>query len=183
MARISPVERSQAQGKAGEQLDAVQKKFGQVPNMLSTLAHSPAALGSYLNFSAALDDASLPAGVREQIALTVAATSGCGYCASAHTAIGKMVGLSEDQAAAALRGEAADAKVQAALDFAKVVVDKRGWAEDSDLSAVRGAGYTDGEILEIVAVVVLNLFTNYQNHVIGTEIDFPKVEIPEAARA
>ncbi len=179
MARITPLTKDQVSGKAAEQWDAVQQKIGKVPNLLATLARSPGALGMYLNNGAALDNASISPALREQIALVVAGVNRCGYCASAHTAIGKMVGVDEGELGKNLRGESGDAKVQAALDFSKVIVEKRGFASDADVQAVRDAGYSEGEILEIVATVVANLFTNYMNHVIETEIDFPKVELPE----
>ncbi len=181
MARINPLTKDEVSGTAAEQWSAVEGKIGKVPNLLATLAHSPAALGFYLNNGAALENASISAGLREQIALVVAGVNQCGYCASAHTAIGKMVGVDEAELGKNLRGESGDAKVLAALDFSKAIVEKRGWASDADLQAVREAGYTDGEVLEIVATVVANIFTNYANHVIETENDFPKVELPAAA--
>ncbi|MEQ8850459.1 MAG: peroxidase-related enzyme [Phycisphaerales bacterium] len=179
MARITPLTKDQVEGKAADQWAAVEKKIGKVPNLLATLARSPGALGTYLNLGAALEDASISAGLREQIALVVAGANKCEYCAAAHTTIGKMVGVDGDELTKNLRGESGDAKTQAALDFSRAIVEKRGWASDADLQAVRDAGYTDGEVLEIVSTVVANIFTNYVNHVVGTEIDFPKVELPE----
>lgn len=181
MARIAPLTKDEVSGKAAEQWGAVEQKIGKVPNLLATLARSPGALGMYLNTGAALEEASISAALREQIAMVVAGQNQCGYCASAHTAIGKMVGVAEGELSKNLRGESDDAKVQAALDFSKVIVEKRGWASDAEVQAVRDAGYTEGEVLEIVATVVANIFTNYMNHVIETENDFPKVELPSTA--
>lgn len=181
MPRIAPLAKDQAHGKSAQMLDGVQKKLGRVPNLLSTLAHAPAALGSYLALSGAQEDSSLKPALREQLALAVAGANQCGYCASAHTAIGKTHGLTDAQAAAALQGQAGDAAQQAAIDFARAVVEKRGFVSDEDLAAVRAAGYSDAQVLEIVAVVVLNIFTNYTNHIADPEIDFPRVELPQAA--
>ncbi|HEX5083959.1 MAG TPA: carboxymuconolactone decarboxylase family protein, partial [Blastocatellia bacterium] len=83
------------------------------PNMMKTMAQSPAVLEAYLNFSGALGGGKLNARLREQIALISAEVNGCGYCASAHTTIGKMVGLDEDAILAARNGNAADAKTKA----------------------------------------------------------------------
>jgi uncharacterized peroxidase-related enzyme len=132
-------------------------------------------LEAYLNFSQALSKASLSAGLREQISLAVAGASGCDYCASAHAAVGKKLGLDASELQMNLRGEAGDARTRAALDFARTMVEKRGWVDDADLAAVRDAGYGETEIVEIVATVALNLFSNYFNHVVGTEVDFPPV--------
>ena len=181
MPRIQPVDPAQAEGKQKDLLDAVQKKMGGQPNILRTLAQSPAALESYLSFSAALAGGTLSGKVREQIALAVAGANNCAYCGAAHTAIGKGQGLTDEQATAALAGNAADPKTQAILDFAGAVVEKRGWVEDSDLESARSAGLSDGEIVEVIANVSLNIFTNYFNHAADTEVDFPEVKLPAGA--
>ena len=183
MPRLNPVNPQQATGKAKELLDAVQKKLGSTPNMFKTLANSPAVLEAYLSFSGALGRGLLDAKQQERIALAVGQQNVCQYCVSAHTAIGKMVGLPENEITASRRGEADDAKSGAALKFAQAVVEKRGAVTDADVDAVRKAGLGDGEVAEIVAAVALNIFTNYFNLVAGTEVDFPKVELHLAARA
>ena len=179
MPRINPIDPQAAEGKARTLLEAVHEKFGMTPNITATLAQSPAALEGYLGLSGALAGGRLGATLREQIALAVAGASGCGYCASAHTAIGRSVGLDDEELGANLRGTAREPRAQSALDFALAVVEQRGWVSDEDLQRVRDAGFDDGEITEIVANVAQNLFTNYFNHVAGTDVDFPPVEMPE----
>ena len=183
MPRINPIDPGTAEGKARALLEGIRKKYGRVPNLLATLAQAPAALDAYLGLGQALGGGSLDAGLREQIAVAVAGANSCGYCASAHTAIGTTVGVDAAELEANLRGEAADPRTQAALDFALVIVEKRGWASDDDLQRVRGAGFGDGEITEIVVNVVANIFTNNFNHVAQTEIDFPVVEVGEPSTA
>ena len=78
-----------------------------------------------------------------------------------------------------LRGSAADAKTQAALDFAKAVVQDRGHLSDAQLQAVRAAGFSDAEVLELIASVVANIFTNYVNNIAATVVDFPLVRTTE----
>lgn len=175
MPRIQPINPDTAEGKAKTLLDGARKTLGMVPNLFATMANSPAVLDAYLSFQKALGGASVPATLREQIALTVAGANSCDYCASAHTAIGTNLGVGATELASSLKGVSADAKRQAALDFAKAVVESEGWVTDEDLQSVRQAGYSEGEIAEIVAAVALNIFTNYFNHVAGTEIDFPLV--------
>lgn len=177
MPRFNAVDPKGATGKAKELLDGVKSKIGMVPNLMRALANSPAALEGYLNFSGALSGGLLNAKLREQIALTVADANNCEYCLSAHTAIGKMVGLNENELAASRRATSIDAKTDAALKFAHQIVIKRGEVLDSEVQAVRAAGYSDGEIVEIVANVALNIFTNYFNHVAQTVVDFPKVNL------
>jgi len=173
MARIEPVNAQTADTQTAELLGSVRKKLGLVPNLVATMAHSPAVAKAYLGFSQALSGGILPARLREQIALVVAETNGCDYCLAAHTALGKGAGLSEGEACDARRAVARDASERAALEFARATVRERGVVSDADVERIRQAGYTDGEVGEIVANVALNLFTNYFNHVAGTEVDFP----------
>lgn len=183
MTRISPLDPSQAQGKSKALLDGVQKALGMTPNLLRTLAHSPAALQAYLDVGKALSTASLDAKSREAIALTVAGLNGCDYCASAHTAIGSQLGVNADELARNLEGRSAEPRLAAVLAFARAVVSEHGWVSDSDLEAARATGLGDAEIAEIVATVAANIFSNYFNHVAGTEVDFPLVRSSQQAAA
>lgn len=170
-------------GPAGELLGAVKQKLGVVPNIFATFAHSPAVLKGYLAFNEALAEGTLPASVREQIALTVAGENSCDYCASAHTAMAKGAGVSDEEAARNLEGEASDARVATILAFTKSAVEKRGWIDDEELAELREAGISDEEIVEVIANIAVNIFTNYFNHVAGTEIDFPRVDAGGERRA
>ena len=181
MSRIQPVDYESSNGKVKELLDAVTAKLGRAPNMIKTMAQSSAVLEAYLNFSEALAGGKLDARLREQIALISAEINGCGYCASAHTAIGKMVGLSGEAILAARRGHSSNAKTDAALRFARTVIVNRGQVSQADVKALQDAGFSAGEIGEIVANVALNIFTNYFNEIAETEIDFPKVQVGTGA--
>ena len=183
MPRIEPVDITQPTPAAAPLLEGIQAKLGRVPNIYATMAHSPTVLKGVLEGSATLGETSLSAALREQIALAVGAGNRCGYCVAAHTAIGQMSGLSEEQTRAAMAGSADDAQAQAAIDFAKAIADRKGFVTDAELSAVKAAGFSEQQVVEILAVTVFNIFTNYFNHVADTEIDFPEVQIPEAATA
>lgn len=177
MSRIQPIDYTRAIGKTKELLDRVTAQLGITPNMMKTMAQSPAVVEAYLSFSGALGGGKLPRQLREQLALLSAEINHCGYCASAHTLVGKTAGLDADAILAARRGQALDAKTQAALKFASTVLVNRGEIQDTDVQAVRAAGFDDGEVAEIIANVALNIFTNYFNEIAKTEIDFPLVEI------
>ncbi len=175
MSRIpTPASIDAAPASAKPLLEAVHKQIGVVPNLFRLVANSPAALEGYLGMSAALAKGSLPAPTRERIALAVAQINGCNYCLSAHTALGKnLAKLSEAEIAANRHGGSLDPKADAAVRFAAKVVRERGHVSDTDLQAVRMAGYDDAQIVEIVQHVALNTWTNYINEVAKTEIDFP----------
>lgn len=173
MPRIKPIDPAKAEPKAKEVLDGVHKKLGRHPNIFLTLAHSPAVIQAYAQFSGAMATSSLDGKLREQLALAVGQANNCDYCLAAHTAIGTSLGLSQDDTLAARRGDAGDAKAKAAIKFANTLVEKRGNASDADVAALRDAGFGDQQIVEIIGVVAINIFTNYFNHVVGTEVDFP----------
>lgn len=175
MPRITAIHRDNAAPQAAALLDAVQQQLGTTPNLFKTLAHSPAGLQSLVAQVSALGSGTLSARLRELLALAVAGTNHCDYCASAHTALGQMAKVPVSELAHALKAESPDSKVNAALRFAKAVVDSRGNVSDSELTAIRAAGWSDGQVLEIVANVAVNVFTNYVNLVAQTEIDFPRV--------
>jgi uncharacterized peroxidase-related enzyme len=182
MSRLHIVDPSAATGKAKDLLHAVQIKMGRVPNMTKAMANSPAVLEGYLGFAAALGKGLLEPKIREQLALVTAQHNRCDYCLSAHTAIGKMVGLTEEQILASREGKGAS-RVEAALTFATRVLDNKGAIRESDLAEVRAAGFSDGEIAEIIAHVALNVFTNYFNVATDVDIDFPPVSHSELAVA
>jgi uncharacterized peroxidase-related enzyme len=176
MQRLKTINPAEANDKAKKLLDGVQAKLGMTPNMMKTMASSPAALEAYLRFDSALSGGLLDAKFREQLALAVGQANSCEYCLSAHTLIGGMVGLTPDEIRASRESHSADAKRDAGLRFAQTVVVKRGEVSDADVEKVREAGYSDGEIAEIIGHVALNVFTNYFNQVARTEVDFPLVK-------
>jgi len=163
-------------------LDAVKKQLGVVPNLMKLVGNSPAALEGYLGLNSALGKGSLDPKTRERIALAIAEINGCSYCLSAHTYLGKNVAKLDDAEIAANRsGLSSDPKAAAAVKFATCVAHERGHVSDAELSAVKAAGYSNAEIVEIVLHVALNTLTNYINEVAQTEIDFPKVDLKIAA--
>lgn len=184
MQYIAPIDTS-VPGPATEVLAGVKKKLGMVPNMFATLANSPAALESYLAFGGALDKGSLNKGLREQIALAVAGVNECDYCASAHTFIANSLGVKSVETTRNLAGESADPKTAVILKFVVDVVRNRALLADNAaaLQDLRQAGVTEAEIVEILANVAVNIFTNYFNHVAGTEIDFPAVDSTQGRAA
>ena len=175
MPRIAPVTLNDTPQRSRPLLDAVEKKLGRIPNMLATLARSPAALSFYLAQTQALAGGTLAPQLREQIALTTAGFSGCAYCACAHAMAAKVSGIDPTELAGNLAGRSAHQQVQVALDFVNHILTSAGHVDDDALLALRQAGYDDGAIVEIIAHVGMNLFTNYFNHIVAPVIDFPPV--------
>lgn len=173
MSRIKVIKPQEAAGEAKALLAGVQAKLGMTPNMMRAMANAPAALEAYLQFSGSLSKGGLSPKVREQIALAVAEANACDYCLAAHTAIGKMVGLTTEQIRDARRGSAIDSQTAAVLALASQILASRGDVSDAQLATARNAGLTDTTIAEIVANVALNVFTNYFNRLAQIDVDFP----------
>ena len=179
--RIPSIQPTEATGKAKDLLDGVKAKIGMVPNLYRLLAQSPAGLEAVLQFSGALAGGSLDAATRERIALAVANVNGCDYCNAAHGAIAKSLKLPVEEIEANRQGRSTDARADVAIAFARKVAVTRADVSEDDITALRQAGYSDAQIVEIVLNVAANVVTNYVNEAFKTEIDFPRAA--PAARA
>lgn len=183
MSILEPLNPADAEGKTKELFNAIEGNLGKVPNIFKGFGHSPAALEGFLGFSGALGGGALTPQLREKIALTCAGLNGCDYCASAHTLLGSKAGVDEAELTSSLRGKSGDTKDQAALDFAARIVETRGRPGADAVKAVRAAGFSDEDVVEILANVALNIFTNYFNDTFETENDFPPVSAKGARDA
>lgn len=177
MSRIPLVDATSAPAASRDILRQIHGAFGATPNMFRAVANSPAALQSMWAAFGALGGGVLPAQLGEKVAVAVADSNRCEYCLAAHTALGKKAGASAEQMAAAQAGRADDPQTAAALDFALKLVRDRGQLRDADIAALRQAGFDDGQIVELLAHVALNLFTNYVNVAFDVPVDFPKVAL------
>jgi uncharacterized peroxidase-related enzyme len=174
------IDTSKAPAASNEMLGQIHGAFGATPNMFKAVSNSPAALKSMWGSFGALSGGTLGAKLGEQIAVAIANRNRCEYCLAAHTVLGKNAGVSATDMAAAQVGKSTDAKTQAALSFALKIVEQRAAITQADVTAIRSAGFNDGEIVEIMAHVALNLFTNYVNVAFNVPVDFPAVQLKAA---
>lgn len=184
MARLIALNPDETTGKTKELFNAIQGKLGVVPNMMRTMGNSPALLEGYLNLSGILAKGELSTKTGELLALAIGEKNSCDYCVSAHSYVGeKLAHLDAETIQNARRANAADAKTDAALKFATTLIAKQGLVNDSDVATVKAAGFTDGEIGELVGHVTLNILTNYFNNTADTVIDFPVAKPLQAVEA
>jgi len=181
MPRVNLVDPATATGAAKPLLDEIKGAFGTAPNMFRAVANSPAALKSMWGAFGALGAGTIGAKLGEKIAVAVADRDACAYCLAAHTLLGRNAGASGQDMADAQAGHSDDPKTAAALAFALKLVEHRGQVADADIEALRAAGFDDGQIVEIIAHVALNLFTNYVNIALDVPVDFPSVKFRRAA--
>jgi uncharacterized peroxidase-related enzyme len=181
MSRVPLIDPNVAVGERKLVLDQIQQAFGATPAMFRAVANSPAALKSMFGSFGALGKGVLPAKLGEQLAVAIANRNECEYCLAAHTALGRKAGATAQEISDAQDGRSGDPRTAAALSFALKIVEKRAHVSDADVSALRAAGFDDQEIVEIIAHVALNLFTNYINVALQVPVDFPAVKLSKAA--
>jgi len=175
MAKIQPIDPGRVNTEITSLLREATDLWGMIPNMILTMACSPAVLRGWIHMAGALEQGSLPAGVRASIALLIAEMHQSEYCLRAQRAFARAAGLTEEEIADSRMGVSTDRRNEACLAFVKALVENGGRVREVDLARLRGAGHSDSEIVEVIANVAANIFTSYLNLVAGTEADFPKV--------
>lgn len=181
MSRITTVTTDIATAEQQGLFDAIQGQLGFVPNFLRVFANSPSALKGFLGLFGVASSGSLDPKTRERIALAVAQQNSCGYCLSAHTALGRNAGLTGAEIDANRAGNSEDAKAAVGVKFALAILAEKGEVSSAAIAEVRNAGYSDSDIVEIITHVGLNFLTNILNNASHVAIDFPVVELKLAA--
>lgn len=177
MSRINVVEFATANAEQKALMDAIHSQLGMVPNFLKVFANSPVALKAFLGLHGVANEGFLSPLTRERIALALAQQNSCEYCLSAHTAIGRKTGLSNEEMAANRNGTSEDAKAAVAVKLARSLAAHNGEITTAELIEARDAGYTDAEIVEVITHVGMNVLTNILGKASRVEIDFPKVTL------
>lgn len=177
MPRISPLTTAQTDAVTAATLNAVKAKIGMIPNLFTTFALAPAALNGYLALSDSLSKGNLNARQREVVALAISQVNSCQYCLSAHTMLGKGVGMSDACTLDARHGKANNPLENAIAHLAVKVARQHGMLTDDELNTARESGLDDAFIVEVIANVALTVLTNYTNNVAQTDVDFPIVAI------
>ena len=162
--------------------DNLQKGLGFVPNLYATFAYSETALGDYLTLQNR--KSSLKAKEREIINLVVSQVNGCIYCQSAHTALGKMNGFTEDQILDIRGGEASfNEKFDALAKFVKETTINRGKPSHTTVDALFAAGYDKANLVDILIVIGDKIISNYFHGITQIPIDFPVEQPLESVKA
>jgi uncharacterized peroxidase-related enzyme len=178
MSRILTPAVEAATGATAEVFEQIRKAAGGVPNTFAAIgALNPAALKAIMQGEGVLAAGSLSRQDQETIKLTVSSATGCDYCEAAHTMIGKMAGLKQDVLAKIREGEpTGDAKRDALVHFVRTLVKTSGTLAEKEYSAIKHAGYTDAQLVDISLAIALIIFTNVFNRINDTTLDFPPVK-------
>lgn len=162
-------------------LASLQKTLGFGPNLHRLMSISPHVLAGWVGLMSNLGK-TLDVKTRESIALATSQANGCEYCLAAHAYVAStFANMSAEEIALNRAGRSEHPRRAAAAAFAQRVIETRGRVTDEDLANVRAAGYSDANIVEIVASTVQCLMTNFLNNVAKTAVDFPGIEDPATA--
>lgn len=152
--------------------DNLKEAVGFVPNLYAAYAYSENALKNYLDFSNA--KTSLKAKEKEAVNLAVSQVNNCEYCLSAHTAIAKMNGFSEDQILELRAGKASfDVKLDALAKLAKNITENRGYTDQDVLEYFFNSGWTKENLIDTISLVGDKTISNYINNTTKIPVDFP----------
>ncbi|MGI9544079.1 MAG: carboxymuconolactone decarboxylase family protein [Cyclobacteriaceae bacterium] len=173
MKNLEVLTRKQVAPQTQEVYDNLNKAVGMVPNLYATAAHSHNGLTALLGLGETLKKGNFNGKEIEAVALAVSQTNQCGYCLSAHTAVGKMQGFSDEETLDIRSGAIKDTKLKVLTDLAKEITATRGFPTVGSIDRFFEQGYSKGALVDLIGLVSLNTFTNYLNHIAGTEIDFP----------
>jgi len=177
MSRLSVPNLEADAGPSGQVYGQIKKAIGSVPNTYAAIAaHGPAALKAVLAADAVLAAGSLSKRDQEIIKLVVSAASGCDYCVAAHHHLAKLAGVKPETLQQILAGQpTGDAKRDALVAFVRKLAQTSGTVSDADFAAIKAAGYSDAQLVDISLAFATTIFTNVFNRINDTEIDFPAV--------
>lgn len=173
--RLNAIAPESANGELRSIFEAIEEDLGMIPNSMRIMANSLAVLKAYRCMDIALErESNLSAKLRSRLALFVSELNRCRYCLTVFSAIGRIAGLSDEEIRDSRGGNSPERMTAEALGFARQIVERRGQVDPDRIERLRDAGFSDAEIIEMVATISQTIFTNYMNTVAGTEIDYPE---------
>jgi len=176
MKTLKPLTLEEANENSQAIFKAVKSKIGLVPNLYATMGVSDKLLGGFLTFTETLKSGEFTAKEYEAIALATSQANECAYCLSAHTALGKMNGFTEEETLQLRYNEIEDAKLNALVTLVSEVINLKGHPSQNAIDNFFIAGYTKTAFAELIGAVALTTITNTVYHNGGFEIDFPKAQ-------
>ena len=177
MSRLSVPDIERATGRTAELYGQIKTAIGNVPNAFAAIAaHGPAALRTMLAADTVLSTGTLTKRDQQTIKLVVSSVAGSEYCVAAHNLLGTLAGLKPEALQQIREGNATgDLKRDALVRFVRTIARKRGTISEQEFAAIKSAGYTDAQLVDISLAFALAVFTNVFNRINDTEIDFPAV--------
>jgi uncharacterized peroxidase-related enzyme len=183
MSNLKVVTREQAAPQIQGIFDALKSKVGMVPNLYAFIANSAITLPAYLAFDEALGKGVFNAKERQAIFLAVSQVNDCHYCQSAHTAIAKMNGFSEEETIKLRTATIEDNRLNAITSLASEITRTHGKPSEKTLDDFFAAGFGTDALVELVAHIGYKTVANYLHNIAHFPIDFPEAKRVDFAHA
>ncbi|MFF2851918.1 carboxymuconolactone decarboxylase family protein [Streptomyces sp. NPDC058001] len=171
MPRLTRLTPDSAAGASRDLLAELVSRHGQIGDMVSTMAHSPAVLSGYLQLSRAMGRAKLNRRTSERISIAIQVLQGCGLCLDAHVSAARAMGVDEEEIERAHAGTSADPAIAAIIALALQIYREPTSISDEQVNALREHGHSDRAIADVVGVVALNVLTGSFNLLAGLTPD------------
>jgi AhpD family alkylhydroperoxidase len=182
MKKLFALNKEQASEQTKAIFENIEKSIGMLPNIYAVIGNSANSLASYLTFSEAQKNGSFNAKEREVVFLAASEENGCSYCVSAHTAIAKMTGFSEEETIEIRKGVFSNQKISSLIKLTKSIINNRGNAEESLVNNFFDSGYDEKSLVDLVLLISEITFSNYIGKLAKPVVDFPKAnDINKAA--
>lgn len=176
MNRLTELTIEKAPDQSKKLFEEIKKSIGMLPNIYKVIGNSPNALAAYLSFSESQKYGSFNSKEREAVYLAVSEENGCNYCLSAHTEIAIKNGFNEEETLQLRAGTHNSRRISIIINLAKSIIINRGKADENLINAFYEAGYNSQALVDLVALVVEQTFTNYIGRLSKPEIDFPRAK-------
>lgn len=159
--------------------DNIHAAYGKVPNLFAFVGYSANGLESYLALQQAQAKGTFNAKERESVYLAVSEVNGCRYCQSAHTAIGKMNGFTDDEILQLRQGYHANPRLNAMVALAKEITETKGRPAQAALDQFFAQGFGNAALVDLVLLVADKIVANYLHNISQIEIDWPLAPVLE----
>jgi alkylhydroperoxidase family enzyme len=154
-------------------LQQLHQAFGVIPNLVGAIANSPKLINALVGIFQEVHSSSLTEAENQIVLLTDAVTNSSSYAVAFHTALAQQQGITAgDTAAIRERRLPQDKRFAALSALARTLIQKRGHLTGPELQSFLGAGFTQEQVLEVIAIVAASTITNYA----GTIADPPLEE-------
>ena len=173
MARLPIITNEKADDATRQTFDAIESKFGMVPNIFKGMANSPVTLKAYLKLDELISGGIFSPLEQDVVRMVVSQYNQCDYCVAAHTGSLSSKGMSAQEILKVRKNAPTDPKHTALIAFTLRVVESKGFVSDGDLAAFKAAGFTDAHAAEITVIIAQKTLSNYFNHINDTDLDLP----------
>jgi alkylhydroperoxidase family enzyme len=186
VARVTMIAPETADAETGRVYDRVLEQWGRISNFSQVLAHQPAALQGWMlpNDAIRLNKVKTDPDyvkIQQLVIIKTSALNRSAYCMSHNVPLGKKIGLSEAQIAAAqgddyMASPELDARQKAAIRWAEAVTNLTARDDDAAFQAMR-QHFSEKEIVELTVFCGMWNYSNRLCEALHVDLERPDKRI------